>query len=175
MSATVCPFLAIAGEPARRSSIPDRAHACFAAKPATPVDLAQQERYCLDPGFASCPSFLPWAAREAAQPLEILRGVAQAVDVVDLVAEGARQQAFTFQLLRVALAVQRAAGRHAHPAFADAVLGHVEALLAVEGDADIAFEDFGAVVGAARVDGQAVRPFGGRGLGGVAHVVASWR
>ena len=70
MSATVCPFLAIAGEPARRSSIPDRAHACFATKPANPVDLAQQERYCLDPGFTACPAFVAWASREAAQPID---------------------------------------------------------------------------------------------------------
>lgn len=70
MSATVCPFLAIAGEPARRSSLPDHAHACFAAKPATPVDIDQQERFCLEPNFSSCPAFVAWAAREAAQPID---------------------------------------------------------------------------------------------------------
>ena len=70
MSASVCPFLAIASEPARRSSIPDGAHACFAAKPATAVEVAHQERYCLDPGFTACPAFIAWAAREAAQPID---------------------------------------------------------------------------------------------------------
>src|SRR5690606_18767336 len=57
---------------------------------------------------------------------------------------------------RVAAAVQRLAGDHPDPALADAVLLDVGALLAVEADADAAFQQGGVVVRAARVEGQAV-------------------
>src|SRR5687767_4163731 len=57
---------------------------------------------------------------------------------------------------RLALAVDGLARRHLHPAFADAVLLDIGALLAVEANAHVVFEHGGHVVGAARVGAQVV-------------------
>ena len=68
-SAQVCPFLAIATDSSRRLPTAHVTHACFAQRPAQQVDLDHQGTYCLSTTFTTCPAFVAWAAREAAQPL----------------------------------------------------------------------------------------------------------
>lgn len=68
-SAQVCPFLAIATDSSKRLPTPHITHACFAQRPAQPIELDHQGSYCLNATFTSCPAFVAWAAREAAQPL----------------------------------------------------------------------------------------------------------
>jgi LysM repeat protein len=68
-SAQVCPFLAIATDSSRRLPTAHVTHACFAQRPAQQVDLNHQGTYCLSTTFTTCPAFVAWAAREAAQPL----------------------------------------------------------------------------------------------------------
>src|SRR5262245_33584638 len=58
---------------------------------------------------------------------------------------------------RVAVAVFCVAGGYANPAFADAIFLDIGLLLALEADADIARQNLGVVVGAARIDRQPVR------------------
>ena len=70
-SAQVCPFLAIATDSSRRLPTAHVTHACFAQRPAQQVDLDHQGTYCLSTTFTTCPAFVAWAAREAAQPLAI--------------------------------------------------------------------------------------------------------
>lgn len=53
-------------------------------------------------------------------------------------------------------AVHGLASGHFHPTFADAVLLHIEAFLAVEADADVVFKNSGHMVGATWVDGQVI-------------------
>ena len=60
---------------------------------------------------------------------------------------------------RVAVAVLGIAGGDADPAFADAVLLDIGLLDALEADADIARQDVRVVIGAVRIDRQAVRKF----------------
>jgi len=67
----------------------------------------------------------------------------------------------------MALAVDCLAGGHFDPAFTDAVLLHVLALVVVQADADFVLEHGGYVVGAARVRGQMV--WQRRALEGVGH------
>ena len=67
--AQVCPFLAIATDSSKRLSTPHITHGCFAQRPAQPIELDHQGGYCLSATFTSCPAFVSWAAREAAQPL----------------------------------------------------------------------------------------------------------
>ena len=69
MSATVCPFIAIATNSGKRLSGANAAHACFAQRPSQPIELDHQERLCLTATFTSCPLFVAWAAREAAQAI----------------------------------------------------------------------------------------------------------
>ena len=69
MSATVCPFIAIATNSGKRLSGANAAHACFAQRPSQPIELDHQERLCLTATFSSCPLFAAWAAREAAQAI----------------------------------------------------------------------------------------------------------
>ena len=69
MSATVCPFIAIATDSGKRLSGANAAHACFAQRPSQPIELDHQERLCLTATFSSCPLFVAWAAREAAQAI----------------------------------------------------------------------------------------------------------
>ncbi len=68
-SAQVCPFLAIATDSSKRLPTPHITHGCFAQRPAQPIELDHQGSYCLSATFTSCPAFVAWAAREAAQPL----------------------------------------------------------------------------------------------------------
>ena len=68
-SAQVCPFLAIATDSSKRLATPHVTHACFAERPAQPIDLDHQGSHCLNDTFTTCPAFVAWAAREAAQPL----------------------------------------------------------------------------------------------------------
>jgi len=68
-SAQVCPFLALATDSSKRLSIPHITHACFAQRPAQSIEPEHQGRYCLSATFTSCPAFVAWAAREAAQPI----------------------------------------------------------------------------------------------------------
>lgn len=63
---TVCPFVAFADERDLRAAEPDHRHRCYAEPQPSPRALAHQERYCLSPGFTSCPTFQDWAARAAA-------------------------------------------------------------------------------------------------------------
>jgi LysM repeat protein len=69
MSATVCPFIAIATDSGKRLSGANAAHACFAQRPSQPIELDHQERLCLTATFTSCTLFVAWAAREAAQTI----------------------------------------------------------------------------------------------------------
>jgi len=69
MSATVCPFIAIATDSGKRLSGANAAHACFAQRPSQPIELDHQERLCLTATFSSCTLFVAWAAREAAQAI----------------------------------------------------------------------------------------------------------
>lgn len=61
-----CPFLAFEDDRDGRSPRPDHRHRCFAEVRPAPRAIAHQERYCLTAAFASCPTFLDWARREAA-------------------------------------------------------------------------------------------------------------
>lgn len=63
----VCPFVAFADERDLRAAGPDHRHRCYAESPPAPRAFAHQSRYCLSPGFPSCPIFQDWAAREAAR------------------------------------------------------------------------------------------------------------
>lgn len=69
MSATVCPFIAIATDSGKRLSGANAAHACFAQRPSQPIELDHQEQLCLTATFSSCQLFVAWAAREAAQAI----------------------------------------------------------------------------------------------------------
>src|SRR3990167_10603555 len=57
---------------------------------------------------------------------------------------------------RVALAIQRLAGRDADPLLADAVFFDVGLLDALEADADAALQQISIVIGAVGIDGEAV-------------------
>ncbi len=61
-----CPFLAFEDDRDGRSPRPDHRHRCYAEVRPAPRAIAHQERYCLTAAFASCPTFLDWARREAA-------------------------------------------------------------------------------------------------------------
>src|SRR5262249_24634379 len=61
---------------------------------------------------------------------------------------------------RIAVTVLGIAGRHSHPALADAVLLDVVALHTLEADADVSREHLGVVIRARRIGGEAV----GRGI-----------
>jgi len=76
--------------------------------------------------------------------------------------------ALQFDQQRMSFAIQRLAGGHLDPAFADAIFLDVVALLAIDANADTALDQRGIVKRAARVDGEAI---GKRGeLGGFGHV-----
>jgi hypothetical protein len=70
MSATVCPFIALAADSGKRLATANAAHACFAQRPAQPIELEHQVRLCLSATFSGCPLFVAWAAREAAQAID---------------------------------------------------------------------------------------------------------
>ncbi|MDP9270157.1 MAG: hypothetical protein M3P14_04160, partial [Chloroflexota bacterium] len=53
----VCPFVAFADERDLRAAEPDHRHRCYAEPRPAPRALAHQTRYCLSPGFTSCPTF----------------------------------------------------------------------------------------------------------------------
>lgn len=66
-AAVVCPFVAFDDDRDHRSDRPDHRHRCFAeVRPATRA-AAHQEAYCLSLRFATCPTFMDWATREAAR------------------------------------------------------------------------------------------------------------
>ena len=69
MSATTCPFIALAADSGKRQSGASATHACFAQRPPQTIELDHQERHCLTATFSSCPRFVAWAAREAAQAI----------------------------------------------------------------------------------------------------------
>jgi len=69
MSATACPFIALATDSGKRLSEANAGHACFAQRPSQPIELDHQEQLCLTSTFSSCPLFVAWAAREAAQAI----------------------------------------------------------------------------------------------------------
>jgi hypothetical protein len=66
----VCPFVAFDDDRDFRSTVPDHRHRCFAESPAASRALAHQAAYCLSSSFPGCPTFLDWARREAAPPVE---------------------------------------------------------------------------------------------------------
>ena len=70
MSASVCPFIATSADSSKRSAQPSDAHSCYATRPAEPINLQRQSGVCLTPTFTTCPIFLAWAAREAAQTID---------------------------------------------------------------------------------------------------------
>jgi hypothetical protein len=63
---TACPFLAFEDDRDFRSDRPDHRHRCFAEARPAPRAIAHQELFCVGGAFAQCPTFLEWAAREAA-------------------------------------------------------------------------------------------------------------
>src|SRR5207247_1845127 len=63
---TVCPFVAFADDRDLRAAEPDHRHRCYAEPRPSSRALAHQARFCLSPGFTSCPTFQDWASREAA-------------------------------------------------------------------------------------------------------------
>jgi LysM repeat protein len=69
MSDMVCPFIALATDSGKRLPGANAAHACFAQRPSQPIELDHQERLCLTATFTSCPLFVTWAAREAAEAI----------------------------------------------------------------------------------------------------------
>ncbi len=73
-----CPFLAFEDDRDGRSLRPDHRHRCFAEIRPAPRAIAHQERYCLTAAFATCPTFLDWARREAAVVREPAGGEAAA-------------------------------------------------------------------------------------------------
>jgi hypothetical protein len=62
-----CPFVALEDDRDARSTRPDHRHRCFAELRPAPRAVAHQEAYCLSAGFATCPTFVDWARREAAR------------------------------------------------------------------------------------------------------------
>ncbi len=66
----VCPFVAFDDDRDFRSTVPDHRHRCFAESPAASRALAHQAAYCLSSAFPGCPTFMDWARREAAPPVE---------------------------------------------------------------------------------------------------------
>jgi LysM domain len=62
-----CPFVALEDDRDARSDVPDPRHRCFAELRPAPRAIAHQQAYCLSSGFASCPTFIDWAQREAAR------------------------------------------------------------------------------------------------------------
>jgi LysM repeat protein len=74
----VCPFVAFADERDLRAAEPDHRHRCYAEPRPAPRALAHQTRYCLSPGFTSCPTFQDWATREAARVADEPRRAAAA-------------------------------------------------------------------------------------------------
>ncbi len=67
MSATTCPFIALATDSGKRLPGASAAHACFAQRPSQPIEIEHQERLCFSESFSGCSRFVAWAAREAAQ------------------------------------------------------------------------------------------------------------
>jgi hypothetical protein len=66
-AATACPFVAFDDDRDHRADRPDHRHRCFAeVRPASRA-AAHQEAYCLSARFATCPTFVDWASREAAR------------------------------------------------------------------------------------------------------------
>lgn len=66
-AATACPFVAFDDDRDHRSDGPDHRHRCFAEVRPAARAAAHQEAYCLSARFGTCPTFVDWAAREAAR------------------------------------------------------------------------------------------------------------
>ncbi len=66
-AATACPFVAFDDDRDHRADRPDHRHRCFAEVRPAARAAAHQEAYCLSARFATCPTFVDWAAREAAR------------------------------------------------------------------------------------------------------------
>ncbi len=54
----ICPYLALAKDPASRFSYPEAAHNCFATNPDSPISLERQRTYCFNSGFRACSRFV---------------------------------------------------------------------------------------------------------------------
>jgi LysM repeat protein len=65
---TVCPFVALAEDRDRRADTPDERNRCYAERAPRRRDLTYQAEYCYSASFATCATFLAWAARNAAEP-----------------------------------------------------------------------------------------------------------
>jgi hypothetical protein len=107
----------------------------------------------------------PWISNKKA-------GIAGLVDVAQSVAMLAVKRldsAAQFNQHGAALAVQRLAGGNLDPAFADAVFLDVEALFAIESDADVALQHIHIVVRAAWINRQTVGQWWE--CGGIVHPV----
>ena len=131
-------------------------------EPSGTISTMGSKRYRCPPALASC-------ADESTQasPVETLSSlrpseICLSVKGFHLSLQGDQQ--------RFALAIHRLARGHLHPALADAVFLHIVPLLVVQADADVMLENGGDVMGAARIDRQAIGQRGAfLGRGGFGH------
>ncbi len=75
---SVCPFVALAEDRDRRADAPDDGNRCYAERAPRRRDLVHQSEYCYSRGFAACPAFLGWAARNAAEPAYVTEAAQRA-------------------------------------------------------------------------------------------------
>jgi hypothetical protein len=64
-----CPFVALEDDRDRRLDVPDPLHRCFAEPVPRARSISHQAGFCLASTFSSCPIFLDWASRAAAEPV----------------------------------------------------------------------------------------------------------
>ena len=86
--ASICPYLAVPGDPTTTCAFPAPANHCFHTQPTAPVHLAHQEQFCLTPRHTACPLF-----SQSAEPLadpELRRELA-AASILDLGPERKRR------------------------------------------------------------------------------------
>ncbi len=70
--------MALAEDRDRRADAPDDGNRCYAEKAPRRRDLVYQSEYCYTAGFAGCPVFLDWAARNAAEPAYVTEAATRA-------------------------------------------------------------------------------------------------
>jgi LysM repeat protein len=70
--------VALAEDRDRRADGPDDGNRCYAERAPRRRDLSHQADYCYSPGFAACPAFLAWAARNAAEPAYVTEAAQRA-------------------------------------------------------------------------------------------------
>jgi LysM repeat protein len=70
--------VALAEDRDRRADAPDDGNRCYAERAPRRRDLSHQADYCYSPGFAACPAFLAWAARNVAEPAYVTEAAQRA-------------------------------------------------------------------------------------------------